>query len=100
MSIQNPLYLKEVDWKLLLSILDSYEGSFYAYGSRIKGTHDPFSDIDLCVVGKVDIPSLRDDLSESNLPFKVDLKKIEDLSTDFFILIKKDLVLIKGLDCL
>ena len=100
MNTQNPLRLEEVDWKLLLTILEQYEGSFYAYGSRVKRTHTPFSDIDLCVVGEVDIPSLHDELSESNLPVKVDLKKREDLSQDFFTLIKKDLILIKGPECL
>ncbi|CAG8478889.1 5436_t:CDS:10 [Cetraspora pellucida] len=53
-----------------------YPYRFYAYGSRVKGTARKFSDLDLCyqeempwnVYGRV-----KEDLEESNLPFKVDL---------------------------
>ena len=57
--------------------------SIYLFGSRARGDHSPFSDIDIAVDSKVDISSditkLREILETSNLPYKVDIVR---LSTD------------------
>jgi len=50
----------------------------WAFGSRTQGTARPFSDLDLVVLGDAPLPlsqrgALLDALSESNLPFKVDV---------------------------
>jgi hypothetical protein len=79
----NPLYLLEEDWQIFQHILTKHRGAFYAYGSRVKGNHKKLSDIDLCVVGEVDLLQLKEDFYESNLPMRVDVKKIEDFSPSF-----------------
>jgi predicted nucleotidyltransferase len=50
----------------------------WAFGSRVKGTHLPASDLDLAVHcdkknARNGIPKLKDALEESNLPFKVQI---------------------------
>ena len=49
----------------------------WVYGSRIKGTSRPQSDLDLVVFATPDqqllVSDLRDAFEESNLPFRVDL---------------------------
>jgi uncharacterized protein len=49
-----------------------------AFGSRVRGTTKPFSDLDLAVMGDVPMDSrtlaeLKDAFAESNLPFRVDV---------------------------
>ena len=49
----------------------------WAYGSRVKGTSRPTSDLDLVVFASKDqrpaVSALREAFEESNLPFRVDL---------------------------
>ena len=51
----------------------------WAYGSRVSGRSWEYSDLDLVVVGETalngrEMQDARDDMSESRLPFLVDLK--------------------------
>ena len=51
----------------------------WAYGSRVSGHSWEYSDLDLVVVGETalngrEMQNARDDMSESRLPFLVDLK--------------------------
>ena len=47
----------------------------WAYGSRVKGTSTPKSDLDMVAFGDVKpfLPALREAFDESSLPFRVDL---------------------------
>jgi uncharacterized protein len=86
------------DFQLLTQILSKYPYTFYAYGSRVKGTARKFSDLDLCY--QEEIPSevvyqIKEELEESDLPFFVELVNWKHMSSDFQELIKKDLVLIE-----
>jgi putative type I restriction modification system, specificity protein len=50
----------------------------WAFGSRVKGTAKPYSDLDLAVVGNTplswaELVGLADDFSNSDLPWKVDI---------------------------
>ncbi len=59
----------------------------WAYGSRVRGTARPNSDLDLVVFAREDqriaVGELRDALAESDLPFKVDLHIWDDLPETF-----------------
>ncbi len=59
----------------------------WAYGSRVRGTARPNSDLDLVVFASEDqrmaVGELRDALAESDLPFKVDLHIWDDLPENF-----------------
>lgn len=80
---------------MLLGILAKYDATFYAYGSRTKERHHPFSDVDLFVCGKIDLVRIRAELEESNLPIKVDIQLLERISSDFMRLIRPDIVCIQ-----
>jgi type I restriction enzyme S subunit len=50
----------------------------WAFGSRVNGTAEPYSDLDLAILGSDPLSvsilaELADDFTESDLPFKVDL---------------------------
>ena len=50
----------------------------WAFGSRVKGTARRFSDLDLAIIGAAPLPldvggAMREDFTESGLPFRVDI---------------------------
>lgn len=89
------IYMETRHWKIVEEILSKYPYSFYAFGSRTKGTQKRLSDLDLCfkdpipfnVQGHID-----EDFEESDLPFKVDLLDWRYISPEFREVIEKDLV--------
>ncbi|BFD46124.1 MAG: nucleotidyltransferase domain-containing protein [Rickettsia endosymbiont of Sergentomyia squamirostris] len=88
--------LEQKDFLLLKSILKKYPYTFQAYGSRVKGGHRKFSDLDLCVMELIsdeELLNLQEELEESNLPIKVDVKRwLVDMNEDFRSLIENDLI--------
>jgi len=84
------LGLTPEDLEALLGILERYVPGteIWAFGSRIKGTARPFSDLDLVVVNDRPLTAqaraeLNYALSESNLPIKMDLIEWARTSPDF-----------------
>jgi len=80
--------------RMVKEILKKYSYTFYAYGSRSKNKARKSSDLDLCY--KEEIPEkilfrIKDEFEESDLPFKVDIVKWENMSPGFQKLIEKDL---------
>lgn len=68
-----------------------------AFGSRATGNMKPFSDLDLAIMGDQPIPAtvladLREELDESDLPFKVDLVEWASTSDSFRKIIERDAV--------
>ena len=92
------LQLEEKHWKIVHQILSKYPYQFYAYGSRVKGNAGKFSDLDLCYQEKVPlstISQIREQFTESNLPFEVELVNWKHMRPKFRELIKKDLTILK-----
>ena len=92
------LHIDPENLAIVLDIPGRFNYTFYAYGSRVKGTQKKFSDLDLCIMeslSDLDLFSLREALENSNLPFKVDIRRFSDMSNDFQKIIQKDLVEIK-----
>jgi uncharacterized protein len=53
------------------------------FGSRAMGSFKPFSDIDLCLYGKINdttLAKINNDIIESNLIYTVDLVVFEDIT--------------------
>ena len=70
------IHVEDKHHKIIQDILAKYRYDFYAFGSRVKGTHKLLSDLDLCVLNEIPIlekAQLQEDFDESNLPFKVDV---------------------------
>ena len=91
------LQLEEKHWNIIKKALSKYPYTFYAYGSRVKGTAWKFSDLDLCYQEQVPlsiISQLREEFNESNLPFEVELVNWEHMRSVFQELIKQDLIAI------
>ncbi|HCC84016.1 TPA: hypothetical protein DEP96_04170 [Candidatus Uhrbacteria bacterium] len=65
------------------------------YGSRARGTKKPYSDIDLCIMSDVPIADrtlsqLKDAMSESDLPVRVDITDWATTSPSFQQIIAAD----------
>ncbi len=74
-------------WKeTVVAILEKYlpEYEILAFGSRVEGTSERYSDLDLVIIGLGEsewrrIEYTKDALSESDLPISVDIVRWEDL---------------------
>ena len=89
------IHIDPEDGAILRSILDKFQHEYYAYGSRAKGTHRKFSDLDMCImdpISDLDMFYLKEAFEESGLPFKVDVRRWDDMSKDFQTIIQGDLV--------
>ncbi len=87
---------------LLQSILKRYVPDFkvWAFGSRVTGMHKPFSDLDLALVGDEPIAietraALNEALSNSTLPFRVDIVNWTSTSEAFKEIIEKQKLVIQ-----
>lgn len=89
------IHIEPGDLAILQKILSKFNYTFYAYGSRVKGTHRKFSDLDLCIrepISDLDMFYLKEAFTESDLPFKVDVRRWNDMSKDFQAIIQGDLI--------
>lgn len=70
------LQLEERHQQIIHQILNKYPYTFYAYGSRVKGTARKLSDLDLCYQDNISDSiafQIEEELKESDLPFMVEL---------------------------
>jgi predicted nucleotidyltransferase len=75
------------------------KATVWAFGSRVKWSHRPASDLDLAVhcdkeTAKKVLPKLNDVLQESDLPFKVQILDFNRLPENMQNNIKKEYVLL------
>lgn len=92
------LYLEPRHLKIVMDILKKYPYTFYAFGSRVRGTQKRLSDLDLCWIDPIpkrEYFQIEEDFEESDLPYKVDLIDWNNCSEAFQNIIKKDLVCIQ-----
>ena len=86
--------------RTVLALLNRYlpGTAVWAYGSRVKWTSHPASDLDLVAFAKPEqvarLAELREAFDESNLPFRVDLFVWDDVSEGFKKRIEDDHVLL------
>lgn len=93
----NYIYIENRYKEIILDILKKYPYTFYAYGSRVKGTHKPTSDLDVCFMETIPFGiqgRIEEEFEESDLPFQVELSDFNLMSPHFQNKIKKDLVLL------
>ena len=73
----------------------------WAFGSRVTGKAKPTSDLDLCIIGETALPyevsaRLRQDLSDSDVPYSVDVVDWATCSEGFRGIIERDRVVVQG----
>jgi type I restriction enzyme S subunit len=68
------------EWRIVSELLQKHvpNHEVWAFGSRAQRKAKPYSDLDLVLIGNAPLPpdvraALADELSESDLPWKVDL---------------------------
>ena len=89
----------DTEENIIKSILKPYTGnfSFYYYGSRVKGTHEKTSDLDILIKGTAEFPYenvevLKFLFDKSDLPYIVNFVDFYNIDKSFYNLIEKDLV--------
>ena len=86
---QAVLQLAPDDLHLVKKLLQQYlpGTEVWAYGSRVKGVARPSSDLDLVAFASLDqhdnVLALRDAFEDSDLPFRVDLFRWDDMPESF-----------------
>lgn len=87
---------------ILLDILNAHmsEYAVWLFGSRATNHCKPFSDIDIAVIAseKIDenrIAKLKYALSESNLPYKIDIVEFSTVDTAFQAIIQNKHIVLK-----
>lgn len=88
---------------ILTKILNKHlpqDAVVYAFGSRIKGSSRQYSDLDITIKTQDQLPNkimieVKDELMESDIPFRVDVSQWNNLSINFKNCIKDELVEIK-----
>lgn len=73
----------------------------YLFGSRARGTHGEWSDIDIAIdaekkLPRVDVGEVRDMLRESNIPYKIDVVDLHGVSEEMRKMILQEGVLWKS----
>jgi predicted nucleotidyltransferase len=84
--------LSEKSWQILDQVLiqplKKLDVQLWIFGSRARGDHQPFSDIDILFVATQPIPNatlflIKSNIEESRLPIKVDLVNASDLAESY-----------------
>ena len=93
----SPDFLKTVQG-ILRRRVPEYE--VRAFGSRVTGTAKEFSDLDLAIMTDKPLDSsrvldLREDFTESDLPFKVDLVDWAAMSVNFREIVERKYIVIQ-----
>ncbi len=97
-----PIDITPTQWQIVKDILQKYVPQYevWAFGSRVKMTARPYSDLDLAIITQHPLPlmisaALNEAFSESDLPWKVDIVDWADTSPSFRILIEQEKVLLQ-----
>ncbi len=93
------VHISDEERKILNSVFKEYQDQFeiLVFGSRSRGDHKKYSDLDICLKGKDKINSsviteLKNIFQESNLPYTVDIVDWNNISKEFQVNIKDDLM--------
>lgn len=90
------LFIEQEYLKILISVFDKCcpKATIWAYGSRLNGNAHEGSDLDLVVKDfgdkKCNLSEFREILSQSNIPFLIDILEFNSLPEAFQIEILKD----------
>ncbi len=102
MSETPPIDIRPDLWVIVRDILQKHVPQYevWAFGSRVKGTTKPYSDLDLAVISDKPLSlnvraGLSDDFSESDLPWRVDVVDWATTSETFRKIIEQHKVVLQ-----
>ena len=91
--------INEAEENIIKSVLKPYmeNTDFYYYGSRVKGTQEKTSDLDILIKGnsefsQSDLETIKFLFDKSDLPYIVNFTDFHKIDISFYNLIQKDLV--------
>lgn len=91
--------ITEKEQKIIEGLLDKYRKDyvFFYYGSRVKGTYEKTSDLDVLIKGKAEMPlavlqEIKEEFDNSDLPYIVNFSDYYKLDGSFYERIKPDLI--------
>ncbi len=97
-----PIALAPSDWAELLRILREQvpDLEVWAFGSRVKGSAKPYSDLDLALITTHpltlhQLADIGEAFSQSDLPIKVDLLDWAAASPGFRAIVERDKVVVQ-----
>ena len=85
----NPIDMTPRARETLMALLERHlpDTTVWAYGSRVKGTARPHSDLDLVAFAspkqRMQVFELKEEFEESDLPFRVDLLVWDEIPESF-----------------
>jgi uncharacterized protein len=84
------IYLDDTNIKIVKAILKEHLANkkVVVFGSRVKGTIKPYSDLDLCIMDETPLSLeqlgyLKEAFSESDLPIRVDIVEWAKITPEF-----------------
>ena len=97
-----PIEIQAAHWAIVSAVLQKHVPQYevWAFGSRVKGTARAFSDLDLAIITEtplaIDVSAgLKEDFSESDLPWKVDVLDWASASESFRRLVEREKVVVQ-----
>lgn len=97
-----PISVEPRHWRVVQDILrrcvPGYE--VWAFGSRARGQHKPYSDLDLAIITRAPLPlpllaELEEAFSESDLPWRVDVLDWASTEPSFRAIVERDKVIVQ-----
>ena len=92
------LHIEQKHMNIINEILEDYDVSFFAFGSRVTGKNKPFSDLDIFyfeALSNREILRLEEAFEESDLPFTVDVVNFKNCDQEFQKVILQNYLCIK-----
>ncbi len=93
------IHLESEYLKIILDIVAKHEltKAVYVFGSRARGDHKKYSDLDLAIKNETPLPAqtlvkMKDDFENSQLPFTVDVIEWSKITPEFKKNIENDLI--------
>ncbi len=97
-----PIAVTPAEWEMVRAILQRKlpRHTVWAFGSRVRGNHKPYSDLDLAVIGQTaltieQLAALSEAFSDSDLPWKVDLVDWANTTEAFRKIIEAEKIVIQ-----
>jgi predicted nucleotidyltransferase len=97
-----PIDVSPEEWRIIRDILYKHvpDREVWAFGSRTRGTARRYSDLDLAILTDVPLSfdiggAMKEDFSESDLPFRVDILDWAVTQENFRRIVERDKVVVQ-----